>query len=203
MNKLTQMTQSYLSGVACTGAALLISLTSVHAQDGHADHGHSHDHAHHAVQDVKQLVAVLTPTSGNTANGTLIFTAKADGKVEIVAEVSGLKPNAKHAFHIHEFGDIRAKDGTATGGHYNPEGHDHALPDKAKRHAGDLGNLEADAEGKAKLTIVVDNISLFGKKNPIVGRAIIVHVGEDDGGQPTGNAGARIAQGVIGIAKPE
>lgn len=155
------------------------------------------------MQDVKQLVAVLTSTEGNKAAGTLTFTAKGNGKVEIVAKVSGLKPNAKHAFHIHEFGDMRGKDGKATGGHYNPEGHDHALPTTDKRHAGDLGNLKADAEGNAELTIVVDNISLFGKKNPIVGRAIIVHAGADDGGQPTGNAGARIAQGVIGIAKPE
>lgn len=204
MMKMIKTNRSLAAVLATTGAAFLFSASPAAAQEhdhkGH-DHGHSHDHKHTAVQDVKQLVAVLVSTEGNTAKGILTFTITADGKVEVHAKVSGLKPNAKHAFHIHEFGDVRAADGTATGGHYNPEGHDHALPDKAVRHAGDLGNLEANAEGVAEAKITVDNITLFGKKNPIVGRAVIVHVDEDDGGQPTGNAGARIAQGVIGIAQ--
>ncbi len=197
MITLPEITKTCLTGVAATSVALFLSTAAVNAQEGH-----SHK-SHHAAKDVKQLVAVLTPTKGNKAAGTLTFTAKGDGKVEVVAKVSGLTPNAKHAFHIHEFGDVRGDDGKTTGGHYNPKGHDHALPDKKKRHAGDLGNLKADDEGNAEITIVVDNISLFGKKNPIVGRAVIVHAGEDDGGQPTGNAGSRIAQGVIGVAKPE
>ena len=46
----------------------------------------------------------------------------------IEAHVMGLKPNAKHGFHIHEFGDISAADGTSTGGRFNPDGHDHAGP---------------------------------------------------------------------------
>lgn len=153
---------------------------------------------HHAV---KSLVSVLTPTKGSTAHGKVTFTQLDNGKVKVHAIVEGLTPNQKHAIHIHEFGDISAEDGTATGGHYNPEGHDHALPEKGMRHAGDLGNLPADASGKADYTIEVDNISLAGEKNPIVGHGVIVHAKEDDGGQPTGNAGGRIAQGVIGIPK--
>ena len=88
----------------------------------------------------------------------------------------------------------------SAGGHYNPEKHEHGLPDKAQRHAGDLGNLEADASGKAHLELTVNNITISGNKNPILGRGVIVHAKFDYGGQPVGNAGGRIACGVIGVA---
>jgi len=90
----------------------------------------------------------------------------------------------------------------SAGGHYNPEGHQHGLPDSENRHAGDLGNVQADSEGKAHYEITVSNISIQGPRNPILGRAVIVHAKPDDGGQPVGNAGARIACGVIGVANP-
>lgn len=105
--------------------------------------------------------------------------------------------------HIHQWGDITAADGTATGGHYNPEGHDHGLPNGGDRHAGDFGNVKADANGVAKFDQTFDNISIAGMKNPIIGRGLIVHADPDDGSQPTGNAGARIAQAVIGIANAQ
>jgi Cu-Zn family superoxide dismutase len=155
----------------------------------------------HAEAKIDKAVAVVRPTRGNKVRGTVTFTEK-DGKVTIVANFQNLTPNGKQAIHIHEFGDIRKPDGLGTGGHYNPEGHDHGLPTQEKRHAGDLGNLEADAEGKAKLRLVVDNITVAGHKNPILGRSIIVHEKADDGGQPVGNAGPRVSQGVIGIANP-
>jgi Cu-Zn family superoxide dismutase len=162
---------------------------------------HRHARADAAWAAVTQAVAVLAPTEGSAARGTVRFTR--DGaKVRIVADVEGLNPNQKHAIHVHEWGDITAKDGMATGSHYNPEGHEHGLIDKEKRHAGDLGNLTADASGKAHYEIVVDNLSVAAGKNPILGRAVIVHAKEDDGGQPLGNAGGRIAQGVVGIVKP-
>lgn len=169
----------------------------------------AHKHEMHDHQKMEQmasankLIAVLTPTEGSETKGTVTFEATEDGKVRIHAYVSGLGPNSTHAIHIHEFGDIRKSNGTSTGGHYNPEGHPHSLPEDMTRHAGDLGNLEADASGTAHKMLTVDNISLMGMKNPIIGRAIIVHAGADDGGQPTGNAGARIAQGVIGIMNAE
>lgn len=153
-----------------------------------------HDHAGPTV-----AIAVMVPTAGSKTHGTVRFTQMGD-KLKVVAEVEGLTPGQKHAIHVHEFGDISAPDGTATGGHYNPENHEHALPEKPIRHAGDLGNLQGNAEGKAKYEIMVDNMSLAGK-NPVLGRGVIIHAKVDDGGQPTGNAGGRIAQGVIGIAK--
>jgi Cu-Zn family superoxide dismutase len=90
----------------------------------------------------------------------------------------------------------------SAGGHYNPENHQHGLPETEMRHAGDLGNLEADSEGKATLERTVSNISIAGMKNPIIGRGVIVHAKVDDGGQPVGNAGGRIGCGVIGVANP-
>ncbi len=163
-------------------------------------HAHDHDH-HNPFKGVHHAIVVLGATEGNNVAGVISFAEK-DGKVTITGEVTGLNANQKHAWHIHEFGNLNSKDGMATGGHYNPEGHDHGLPDKeGKRHAGDLGNLAADADGKATIDLTFDNITIAGEKNPIIGRAIIIHAKEDDGGQPVGNAGARIAQGVIGIAK--
>jgi Cu-Zn family superoxide dismutase len=134
--------------------------------------------------------------------GTITF-RQTEGGVAVTANVTGLEPNSKHGFHVHEFGDPSSDDGSAMGGHYNPEGHAHALPASgdAERHAGDFGNLEADADGNATFNMTFENISLAGKKNPILGRGLIVHEKPDDGGQPTGNAGGRIAQAVIGVAK--
>lgn len=159
-------------------------------------------HAQHEHAGPQELLAVLRPTKGSKVAGNITFTQEGKG-VRVKGNVRNLTPNGKHAIHIHEFGDPRGTDGTAAGGHYNPEGHPHALPEKAERHAGDLGNLEANDEGVARINLVVDNISLVGPKNPIIGRGVIVHEKVDDGGQPTGNAGGRIAVGVIGIGNPK
>jgi Cu-Zn family superoxide dismutase len=153
-----------------------------------------------AWESVNHAVAVIRPTAGNQCTGVVHFYQQGD-TLKIVADLSGLTPNQKHGFHIHELGDVSAPDGTATGGHYNPENHEHALPVTAMRHAGDLGNLQADADGKAHLEITVANLTIAGLRNPVIGRGVIVHAKADDGGQPTGNAGGRIGQGVIGLAK--
>lgn len=145
-------------------------------------------------------VAVVWPTKGHTAEGVVRFTQTAHG-VNVVADIKGLRANGKHGFHIHEFGDVSAIDGMATGSHYNPGGHAHALTDKAHRHAGDMGNLDADQNGVAHLEILLHGVTINGLMNPILGRAVIVHVKEDDGSQPVGNAGARIGQGTIGVMK--
>jgi len=148
---------------------------------------------------VKQAVAVVHATAGNKCHGVVRFTQEGDS-VKVVADIEGLNPGQKHAIHVHQFGDCTASDGMSAGGHYNPEGHQHGLPEAEKRHAGDLGNLTADNDGKAHYEITVKNITVAGTKNPIVGRGVIVHAKVDDGGQPVGNAGARIACGVIGVA---
>lgn len=148
---------------------------------------------------IKQAVAVMYPTAGQQCRGVVRFSQEGD-TIKVLADLEGLNPGQKHAFHIHEFGDCTAPDAMTAGGHYNPEGHPHGLPDAAHRHAGDLGNLQADNSGKAHYEVTVTNLSIQGSKNPILGRAVIVHAKPDDASQPAGNAGARIACGVIGLA---
>jgi Cu-Zn family superoxide dismutase len=149
---------------------------------------------------VTKAVAVLAPTKGNEVSGVVTFTMVKSG-VLIVADVTGLTPGA-HGFHIHEFGDCSAADGASAGGHFNPHHAQHGAPDSEMRHAGDFGNLDADATGKAHYERVDKVISLEGADS-IIGHAVIVHAKADDlKTQPTGNAGARVACGVIGVAKP-
>jgi Cu-Zn family superoxide dismutase len=94
-------------------------------------------------------------------------------------------------------GDCSAPDGMSAGGHYNPEHKDHGLPPSETRHAGDLGNVTSDKDGKVHQELTVNNFSLTGTVNPIVGRSVIVHAKPDDGSQPVGNSGPRLGCGVI------
>ncbi|GAB4223128.1 MAG: hypothetical protein Kow0062_22540 [Acidobacteriota bacterium] len=150
---------------------------------------------------VHDAVAVLAPTEGSTVRGVVRFHENDDGTVTVRGTFDGLNPGQQHAIHVHEFGDCTDLQGRSAGGHFNPEGKPHGLPPAAERHAGDLGNLQADDAGHAEFELTVDNISVAGLRNPILGRAVIVHMKPDDGGQPTGNAGGRAACGAIGIAK--
>jgi len=149
-----------------------------------------------------EAVARVYPTDGNHAAGVVRFTA-IPGGLHIVAELTGLTPNGMHAFHVHQFGDATSADGTSAGGHYNPANHPHGAPDPSMHHAGDLGNVQADANGNAHHVMDVMGLSISGPMNAVVGRSVILHAGHDDfTTQPTGNAGGRIGCGVIGIAKP-
>ena len=140
--------------------------------------------------------ASLTPTTGNTARGTVTFTQDGD-EVRVRASLSGLKPGAEHGFHVHEKGDCSSGDGLSTGGHYNPAGQPHG-PQAAEHHAGDMPSLQADAYGNASASFELKGVSIAGGANELVGRGLIVHRDPDDyKTQPTGNAGPRIACGVI------
>jgi len=151
------------------------------------------------IVDTVELIAVLQPTKGSPTSGVVNFKTLVDGKVEVTGEVKGLQPNSEHGFHIHQYGDISSDDGSSLGDHYDPLSMPHSLPTSEHRYAGDFGNIKANADGVAAIKIIVDNISLSGEKNPILGRGLVVHAKPDDGSQPTGNAGARIAVGVIGV----
>lgn len=150
-----------------------------------------------ATQGIAQTAtATLTPTAGNTAAGTVVFTQKGD-KVTVTAKVSGLAPGG-HGFHVHEKGDCSAADATSSGGHFNPTGKPHGDPAAPDHHAGDMPMLQADASGNATLTADLDGIRIGGGATGIVGKAIVVHAGADDyRTQPAGNSGARVACGVI------
>ncbi len=138
----------------------------------------------------------LAPTQGNSAKGTVNFAQKGN-KVVVVAKVSGLTPGS-HGFHIHEKGDCSSPDAMSAGGHFNPTGKPHAHPSTTERHAGDMPMLVADASGNASITTELDVITIGGGATDIVGKAVIVHTDPDDfKTQPTGNAGGRVACGVI------
>jgi Cu-Zn family superoxide dismutase len=142
-------------------------------------------------------VAQLAPTKGNTAQGTVRFVQSGD-KVLVTGEISGLKPNAVHGFHIHEKGDCSSGDGMSAGGHFNPDAKAHGAHDAAEHHMGDLPSLQADANGVAKLNHSSSVLSVGGGAGDVVGRGLIVHRDPDDfKTQPTGNSGPRIACAVI------
>lgn len=156
----------------------------------------------------KRLVCQMQATKGNRVQGVVSFRpvyrirAKYGDRcaVLVTAQLQKLK-KGKHGFHIHEFGDLRKDDASLHGGHFgNPIGRKvpHGLPNDARRHWGDLGNLIAWGGGNAKYVRTDTVISLPA----IVGRSVVVHADEDIGvfGQPSGNSGSRVASCVIGFA---
>ncbi len=145
-----------------------------------------------------KAVCVLHHTKGSMAHGFLHFTQKGD-EVEVQGEILGLTPGM-HAFHIHEFGDCTSPDAMSAGGHFNPEKKPHGSPHGDERHVGDLGNIKADENGRAEIHLMDKVIKLHGPHS-IIGRSVIVHAKPDDFSQPVGNAGGRVACGVIGIGK--
>lgn len=141
--------------------------------------------------------AQLKPTNDNAASGSVTFT-QSGGKVFVVAEIRGLKPNAEHGFHIHEKGDCSRGDGMSTGGHFNPTTQPHGAHSSGSHHAGDLPSLVADANGVAKLNFETTSISVESGITNVIGRGLIVHRDPDDyKTQPTGNSGPRLACAVI------
>ncbi len=133
--------------------------------------------------------------------GTVEFKEVDDG-VEVTANIEGLK-KGDHGFHIHEKGDCSAPDAASAGGHFNPSKHKHGAPDAAEHHEGDLGNLTADKDGKATKTFTMKGITLGDGETSIVGKGFIIHEKADDmKTQPTGNAGGRVACGVITLDTP-
>jgi Cu-Zn family superoxide dismutase len=147
--------------------------------------------------DAPRATAQLQPTKGNKTFGEATF-EQVGSKVRVVVYVQGLKPGQEHGLHIHEVGDCSSGDGMSTKGHFNPFGRPHGNPASPERHAGDLPALKADKAGRAKVDVEMDIITVTPGPASIVGRAVIVHADPDDyKTQPTGNAGARIACGVI------
>lgn len=144
-----------------------------------------------------RATAALQPTKGNKAFGEATFEQAGD-KVRVIVFAQGLRPDAEHGFHIHEAGDCSSGDGMSAKGHFNPHGKPHGDPKSAERHAGDLPSLKAGKDGRARLDVTVDAITLGVGAASIVGRGLIIHADPDDyKTQPTGNAGARLACGVI------
>lgn len=153
-----------------------------------------------------QAVAVF---DGKKIRGAVYFIEiPPTNHVRIRIYLQGLKPNRKHGFHVHEYGDMTDKCESMCA-HFNPYNERHGGPDSKHRHVGDLGNVLADAYGCAKYEFVDTQIQLRGAKRNILGRGLIVHEDEDDLGEgdneaskKNGNAGKRLACAVIGWARP-
>lgn len=177
------MKRNFLSGCFFLPAVLVaIALTSASAQD------------------TTKLVAKLNPSSGSQVSGTVTFTAAADG-AQVVVDIAGLTPG-KHGFHIHDKGDCSDPKAASAGAHFNPTHGHHGGPDTTERHAGDFGNVTADAAGKVHVELKGKTLKMNGADS-IVGKSVIVHAGEDDlKTDPSGNSGDRVACGVIEVAKP-
>lgn len=141
-------------------------------------------------------MAVMTPISGSNAKGMVHMQELADGTVDVNADLTGVPPGV-HGFHIHDKGTC-ADNGNAAGGHFNPMNMPHAAPDAQSHHAGDFGNVTADANGEIHTHFNTRSVTVREGATSAVGHAVVLHGNPDDlTTQPSGNAGPRIACGVV------
>ncbi|PLQ01511.1 superoxide dismutase family protein [Cupriavidus pauculus] len=151
-----------------------------------------------AAPGATRAAAPLASKSGTNTGGRVTFEQQQGGGVMVVVAVTGLPPGTTHGFHIHEKGDCSAPDGMSAGGHFNPGAKPHGQMSMPEHHAGDMNNLTADSAGNARAQFVMSDVTVGAGPNSVVGRSVIVHKDPDDyRTQPTGNAGGRIACGVI------
>eukprot|EP00092_Neocalanus_flemingeri_P033774 GFUD01036721.1.p1 GENE.GFUD01036721.1~~GFUD01036721.1.p1 ORF type:complete len:200 (+),score=40.96 GFUD01036721.1:32-631(+) len=155
---------------------------------------------------LKRAVVELVPGGESGVRGTLTL-IQGPGHVRILGKISGLKPGP-HGFHVHMNGDT-GDNCKAAGGHFNPDMTEHSAPTSAARHAGDLGNIITPPNYHVTGIQIVDEVITLGDggERDVANRAIVVHAGEDDlglgvgdkaeGSKKTGNAGARVACGII------
>lgn len=157
----------------------------------------------HNASTARQAIANLASASGSLVSGRLTLVPMGDG-VHITGEIGGLQANSSRGFHIHEKGDCSAADASSAGGHFNPAAKPHGRTGHGAHHAGDGDNLVADSQGVARVNAHFSGVSLGGgSANDIAGRALIVHANADDySSQPAGNAGARVACGLIRVTAP-
>ena len=149
------------------------------------------------VSTARGATITLMPASGSLVSGKLTAAPMAGG-VRITGEIGGLTANSMHAIHIHEKGDCSAADATSAGGHFNPVQQPHGRAGSGPHHGGDMDNIVADGNGVAHVDVRALGVTLGGGATDIGGRAVVVHAAQDDYvSQPAGNAGARVACGVI------
>ena len=146
--------------------------------------------------------AVLSGTSPDSEISGEILLEQKDNGLQITGSIQNAPPG-EHGFHIHQYGEC-SEEGNAAGGHFNPHEVEHGyLPDEGfeEAHAGDFGNVEIDADGTGSVDLTIPGLQLIDKHTGVLGRAFVLHENPDDFGQPTGNAGGRMACGPIVLAK--
>jgi superoxide dismutase, Cu-Zn family len=148
--------------------------------------------------DSKMAAAELINNQGKTV-GYATFVEGLDG-VEIAVQVHDM-PQGLHGFHIHAIGKCETPDFKSAGGHFNSFERKHGLKNPEGAHVGDMPNLLVGPDGTASEVVLAPLASLGSGKNSIFhpdGTALVIHAGKDDQiTDPAGDAGARIACGVI------
>ncbi|CAH2086834.1 unnamed protein product [Euphydryas editha] len=182
---------------------LVIIATAAIFVGAHHDpsHIHSHDQDPHAAGPLRAVVRLASP-DGHDVHGNVTF-EQLEGKVRVTGQIYGM-PAGQYGFHVHASGDL-TNGCVSAGAHFNPDKKDHGHPGDENRHVGDLGNVEFNSDKLSHIDITDSMIALYGPHN-IIGRALVLHAMADDFGRTdhpdskkTGNAGGRVACGVIGI----
>ncbi|XP_047327677.1 superoxide dismutase [Cu-Zn] 2 [Impatiens glandulifera] len=151
-----------------------------------------------------KAVVIISGDGDHNVRGSLQFVQDLKGGItHVKGRIEGLTPGP-HGFHIHALGDT-TNGCNSTGPHFNPLNKEHGSPTDLVRHAGDLGNIVAGPDGVVEVSISDTQIPLSGHHS-ILGRAVVVHADPDDLGRgghqlskTTGNAGARVGCGIIGL----
>lgn len=147
----------------------------------------------------ESALAQVEPTIHGKAEGTVTFAlGEGDQEMRVTVDLEGLEPGP-HGFHIHEVGDCSADDASSAGGHFSPQGTAHGSPDAAEQHAGDMGNIEADSDGRVDTELTLQGLAFSGPTS-ILQRAVVIHSKKDDlESQPSGDSGNRVGCGVIHV----
>lgn len=148
-------------------------------------------------------IAQISGTSEDSKISGSVAFLEIEGTLMVTADLRNVPDPGKHGIHIHQNGSCD-DGGKAAGGHFNPDGTQHGFfPANGPEHShpGDMGNIEIDEDGHGTLQLTMPGLSLTDGKFNVAGKAVILHAKEDDFGQPTGNAGARIGCGIIEVSK--
>ncbi|WP_336965402.1 superoxide dismutase family protein [Sphingobium aquiterrae] len=152
-------------------------------------------------QDAAPRATASLLAADGTPRGTVAITQDTHG-LEVTVKALGVTPGV-HAVHIHTTGMCVAPDFTSAGGHWNPTGKHHGSENPQGMHMGDMPNMTVGADGTGTLTYTIAGGMLTGGATPLLdadGAAAVIHAGPDDmKSDPAGNAGGRIACGVLSL----
>lgn len=169
---------------------VLASLAACAATDGGVDS---------ATPSAAPSAGATLVASDGSARGTVTVMQATDG-LHVMVRAAGVTPGA-HAVHVHTTGSCTPPDFTSAGGHWNPTGRQHGKDNPAGMHMGDMPNMLVGADGTGELEYVISGGMIRGGATPLLdadGAAVVIHAKADDNkSDPAGNAGGRVACGVL------